>query len=62
LLITARSTWCSREVRVAEPIDAAADIADSAQPDPLEMLMRKDAVKTAAALSSSLPSSAASSF
>ena len=35
-----------REVRMADPIDAAADIADSAQPDPLEMLMRKEAVKT----------------
>jgi RNA polymerase sigma factor (sigma-70 family) len=37
----------SREVRMAEPIDDAADIADSAQPDPLEILVRKDAVKTA---------------
>jgi RNA polymerase sigma factor (sigma-70 family) len=37
----------SREVRMAEPIDAAADVADPAQPDPLEMLMRKEAVKTA---------------
>jgi RNA polymerase sigma factor (sigma-70 family) len=36
-----------REVRMAEPIDAAADIADPVQPDPLEMLMRKEAVKTA---------------
>jgi len=32
----------SREVRMAEPIDAAADVADSAQPDPLEVLMRKE--------------------
>jgi DNA-directed RNA polymerase specialized sigma24 family protein len=38
----------SREVRMAEPIDAAADVADSARPDPLETLMRKEAVKTAA--------------
>jgi RNA polymerase sigma factor (sigma-70 family) len=37
----------SREVRMAEPIDAATDVADSAQPDPLEILMRKEAVKTA---------------
>ncbi len=37
----------SREVRTAEPIDAAADVANSAQPNPLEMLMRKEAVKTA---------------
>ena len=36
----------SGEVRMAEPIDAAADVAGSAQPDPLEMLMRKEAVKT----------------
>jgi RNA polymerase sigma-70 factor, ECF subfamily len=36
----------SREVRMAEPIDAAAEVADAAQPDPLEMLMRKEAVKT----------------
>ena len=30
-----------------EPSDADADVVDSAQPDPLVMLMRKDAVKTA---------------
>jgi RNA polymerase sigma factor (sigma-70 family) len=36
-----------REVRMAEPIDAATDVVDSAQPDPLETLMRKEAVKTA---------------
>jgi len=30
-----------------EPSDAEADVVYSAQPDPLEMLMRKDAVKTA---------------
>ena len=45
----------SREVRVAEPIDAAADVADSAQPDPLEMLMRKEAVKTAVSRFVELP-------
>jgi RNA polymerase sigma-70 factor (ECF subfamily) len=45
----------SREVRVAEPIDAAADVADPAQPDPLEMLMRKDAVKTAVSRFVELP-------
>ena len=44
-----------REVRVAEPIDAAADVADSAQPDPLEMLMRKEAVKTAVSRFVELP-------
>jgi RNA polymerase sigma factor (sigma-70 family) len=37
----------SRAVRVAEPIDAASDVADSASPDPVEMLMRQEAVKTA---------------
>jgi RNA polymerase sigma factor (sigma-70 family) len=45
----------SREVRMAEPIDAAADVADSAQPDPLEMLMRKEAVKTAVSRFAELP-------
>ena len=45
----------SREVRTAEPIDAAADVADLAQPDPLEMLMRKDAVKTAVSRFVELP-------
>ena len=37
----------SREVRAAEPIDAAWDIADSASPDPAEMVMRQETVKTA---------------
>jgi RNA polymerase sigma factor (sigma-70 family) len=45
----------SREVRVAEPIDAATDVADSAQPDPLEVLMRKEAVKTAVSRFVELP-------
>jgi RNA polymerase sigma factor (sigma-70 family) len=36
-----------RTVRMAEPIDAALDIADPAIPDPVEMLMRQEAVKTA---------------
>jgi RNA polymerase sigma factor (sigma-70 family) len=45
-----------REVRMAEPIDAAADIADPTQPDPLEMLMRKEAVKTAVSRFVELPS------
>ena len=40
---------------MAEPIDAAADVADSAQPDPLEMLMRKEAVKTAVSRFVELP-------
>jgi RNA polymerase sigma factor (sigma-70 family) len=45
----------SREVRLAEPIDAAADVADSAQPDPLEMLMREEAIKTAVSRFVELP-------
>ena len=46
----------SREVRMAEePIDAATDVVDSAQPDPLVMLMRKDAVKTAVSRVAELP-------
>ena len=45
----------SREVRMAEPIDAAADVADSGQPDPLEVLMRKEAVKTAVSRFVELP-------
>jgi RNA polymerase sigma factor (sigma-70 family) len=44
-----------REVRMTEPIDAGADIADSAQADPLEMLMRKEAVKTAVSRFAELP-------
>jgi RNA polymerase sigma factor (sigma-70 family) len=36
-----------RAVRKTEPIDAAADVADPASPDPVEMLMRQEAVKTA---------------
>jgi len=36
----------SRAVRMAEPIDAVADVADSASPDPVEMLMRQEAVNT----------------
>jgi RNA polymerase sigma factor (sigma-70 family) len=37
----------SRAVRMTEPIEAASDIADPANPDPLEVLMRRDAVRTA---------------
>jgi RNA polymerase sigma factor (sigma-70 family) len=37
----------SRAVRMAEPIDAASDVADPASPDPVETLMRQEAVKTA---------------
>jgi RNA polymerase sigma factor (sigma-70 family) len=45
-----------REVRTTEPIDDAADVPDSAEPDPLEMLMRKEAVKTAVSRFAELPS------
>ena len=37
----------SRAVRKAEPIEAAADVADPANPDPVEVLMRREAVNTA---------------
>jgi RNA polymerase sigma-70 factor (ECF subfamily) len=45
----------SRAVRMAEPIDAASDLADSASPDPVEMLMRQEAVKTAVSRFVELP-------
>jgi RNA polymerase sigma factor (sigma-70 family) len=44
-----------RAVRAAEPIDAASDIADPASPDPVEMLMRQEAVKTAVSRFAELP-------
>ena len=37
----------SRSVRRAEPLEAASNVADPAIPDPVEMLMRQEAVKTA---------------
>jgi RNA polymerase sigma factor (sigma-70 family) len=37
----------SRAVRHTEPIDAAPDVADPASPDPMEVLMRQQAVETA---------------
>jgi RNA polymerase sigma factor (sigma-70 family) len=45
----------SRAVRMTEPIDAAADVADPAIPDPVEMLMRQEAVKTAVSRFAELP-------
>ena len=45
----------SRAVRKAEPIDAASDVADSASPDPVEMLMRREAVNTAVSRFAELP-------
>jgi RNA polymerase sigma-70 factor (ECF subfamily) len=45
----------SRAVRTAEPIEAASDVADPANPDPVEMLMRQEAVKTAVSRFAELP-------
>jgi RNA polymerase sigma-70 factor (ECF subfamily) len=42
-------------VRLAEPIDAASNVADSASPDPVEMLMRQEAVNTAVSRFVELP-------
>jgi RNA polymerase sigma-70 factor (ECF subfamily) len=44
-----------RAVRRTEPIDAASDVADPANPDPVEMLMRQEAVKTAVSRFVELP-------
>jgi RNA polymerase sigma factor (sigma-70 family) len=44
-----------RAVRMTEPIEAAADVADQANPDPVEMLMRQEAVKTAVSRFAELP-------
>lgn len=45
----------SRAVRKSEPIDAASGVADEASPDPVEMLMRQEAVKTAVSRFAELP-------
>jgi RNA polymerase sigma factor (sigma-70 family) len=44
-----------RAVRMAEPIEAASDVVDQASPDPVEMLMRQEAVKTAVSRFAELP-------
>jgi RNA polymerase sigma-70 factor (ECF subfamily) len=44
-----------RTVRRTEPIEAAFDVADEANPDPVEMLMRQEAVKTAVSRFVELP-------
>jgi len=44
-----------RAVRRAEPIEAASDVADEASPDPVEVLMRREAVKTAVSRFAELP-------
>ena len=45
----------ARAVRMAAPIDAASDIADPANPDPVETLMRQEAVRTAVSRFVELP-------
>src|SRR5207248_7244490 len=44
-----------RAVRRTEPIEAAVDVADQAHPDPVETLMRQEAVKTAVSRFAELP-------
>ncbi|HLZ84503.1 MAG TPA: sigma-70 family RNA polymerase sigma factor [Caulobacteraceae bacterium] len=44
-----------RAVRRAEPIEAASEVADPANPDPVEVLMRQEAVKTAVSRFVELP-------
>ena len=44
-----------RTVRKAEPIDAAVELADPASPDPMELLMRQEAVETAVTRFAALP-------
>jgi RNA polymerase sigma factor (sigma-70 family) len=45
----------SRAIRAAEPIEAAYNIADQAAPDPVEKLMRQEAVGTAVSRFAELP-------
>jgi RNA polymerase sigma factor (sigma-70 family) len=45
----------SRALRRAEPIEAAIDVADEANPDPMEALMRQEAVETAVSRFAELP-------
>ncbi|WP_246675386.1 sigma-70 family RNA polymerase sigma factor [Mesorhizobium sp. B2-3-4] len=45
----------SRAIRAAEPIEAAFEIADDTKPDPVEMLMRRQAVQTAVSRFAELP-------
>jgi RNA polymerase sigma factor (sigma-70 family) len=44
-----------RAVRRTEPIEAASDVVDQASPDPVEMLMRQEAVRTAVSRFAELP-------
>ena len=45
----------SRAIRAAEPIEAAHEVADPASPDPVEVLMRREAVDTAVSRFVELP-------
>ena len=45
----------SRAIRVAEPIEAALEIVDDAKADPMEALMRREAVETAVSRFAELP-------
>jgi RNA polymerase sigma factor (sigma-70 family) len=45
----------SRAIRAAEPIEAAYEVADPANPDPVEVLMRREAVETAVSRFVELP-------
>ncbi len=45
----------SRAIRAAEPIEAASDVADPTSPDPLETMMRREAVETAVSRFADLP-------
>ncbi|TCU14828.1 sigma-70 family RNA polymerase sigma factor [Rhizobium sullae] len=44
-----------RAVRAAEPIEAALEVVDDANPDPVEILMRQEAVQTAVSRFTKLP-------
>ena len=45
----------SRAIRAAEPIDAANNVVDDAAPNPVEVLMRQEAIKTAVSRFTELP-------
>jgi RNA polymerase sigma-70 factor (ECF subfamily) len=45
----------SRAVRQAEPMEAAADVPDPSNPDPLEVAMRQDSLRTAVSRFAELP-------
>src|SRR4029077_5184409 len=44
-----------RSLRKAEPIEAASDVADESSADPMEVLMRQEAVETAVSRFAELP-------